>query len=83
MGSISVGLPIIVRWAAKCDGGEFYAVTSSNCGLFYLDMGGAGTAHFVKPGAAIVAGRDFQRRSAESLFGVCLRHERDSASKVT
>lgn len=43
-------LPIIAMWTAKYGKGGFYAITSADCGLsFYMDMGKAGVAHFVKP----------------------------------
>lgn len=44
------GLPIIAMWTAKHGEGGFYVLTSADCGpVFYMDMGNAGTARFVKP----------------------------------
>lgn len=55
MKAVSASLPIIAMWTTKGDGGGFYAITSSDCGpCFYLDMGVAGTAHFVKPAISII-----------------------------
>lgn len=44
------GLPIIAMWTAKYGEGGFYVLTSADCGpAFYMDMGKAGAARFVKP----------------------------------
>lgn len=44
------GLPIIAMWTAKHGNGAFCALTSADCGpAFYMDMGKAGAARFVKP----------------------------------
>ena len=46
------GLPVIAMWTAKHGDGGFYMLTSVDCGpCFCMDMGKAGTDHFVKPEA--------------------------------
>ena len=48
--ALADGLPIIAMWTAKYGEGGFYVLTSADCGAtFYMDMGNAGTARFVKP----------------------------------
>lgn len=78
METVSASLPIIAMWTAKGDGGGVYAITSSDCGpCFYLDMGVAGTAHFVKPAATIIDMTGFSRaeRMCSSLGHVYILKE--------